>query len=80
MVEELLMVVLGVPVIVWLTVRAWRQARAVRTRIAEVREELARNPQEVFLAQAELMREANRLTPNVSLKGGARRGDGETHG
>ena len=80
MVEELLMVVFGVPIIVWLAVRAWRQARAVRARIAEVREELARNPQEIFLAQAELMREADRATPKVSPKGRARRSDRETHG
>ena len=80
MVEELLVVVLGVPVIVWLAVRAWHKARAVRARIAEVREELARNPQEVFLAQAELMREADRLTPKVSPKVRARRGDRDTHG
>ena len=76
MVEESLMLILGVPVIVWLAVRAWRQARAVRARMAEVRAELARNPQEVFRAQAELMGEAERLTPKVR----SRQSDRETHG
>jgi predicted DNA-binding protein len=45
---------LGVPAIVALLVLAWRRTRALAARIREVREEMARNPQDPYLALAML--------------------------
>ena len=45
----------GLPVIAWLVATAVRRTRAVRTRIRDVREEMARHPQNPYQALAELM-------------------------
>ena len=48
---------LGLPVIAALLALAWRRTRALVLRIHEVREEMARNPQDPYLALAMLMDE-----------------------
>ncbi len=48
---------LGLPVIAILLALAWRRTRALVVRIREVREEMARNPQDPYLALAALMDE-----------------------
>ncbi len=57
MAEETWLMIIGVPVIAVLAALAWRRARAVTRRIAEVQAELARNPQNPYLMLAELMQE-----------------------
>jgi hypothetical protein len=57
MVVSVLLLLFGVPVIVGLTLLAARRVRALTRRIAEVREEMARNPQAPYAALAELMQE-----------------------
>lgn len=47
--------ILGLPIIAILLVMVFRRARAVSQRIGEVREEMARNPQDPYRAMAELM-------------------------
>ena len=58
MTEEHWVLIIGVPIIVWLAVRAARQARAVRRRIAEVQDEMERNPQSAWLALGEMLSSA----------------------
>ncbi len=48
---------LGVPVIAWLAVVAWRRTQAVVRRIHAVRVEMARHPQDPYQALAALMAE-----------------------
>lgn len=48
---------LGLPIIAALLALAWRRTRALVTRIREVREEMARSPQDPYLALATLMEE-----------------------
>ena len=48
---------LGLPVIAVLLALAWRRTRALVLRIREVREEMARSPQDPYLALAMLMDE-----------------------
>ena len=48
---------LGLPIIAALLALAWRRARALAARIREVREDMARNPQDPYLALAMLMEE-----------------------
>ena len=48
---------LGLPIIVWLGATAWRRSRAVARRIRDVREEMARHPQDPYQALARLMAE-----------------------
>ncbi len=48
---------LGLPVIAILLVLAWRRTRALIIRIRDVRQEMARNPQDPYLALAALMDE-----------------------
>ncbi len=48
---------LGLPIIAILLALAWRRTRALVIRIREVREEMARNPQDPYLALAMLMDE-----------------------
>ena len=48
---------LGVPVIGWLSVVAWRRTQAVARRIRDVRVEMARHPQDPYQALAALMAE-----------------------
>ena len=48
---------LGLPIIAWLGAAAWRRSRAVAERIRDVREEMARNPQDPYLALAQLIDE-----------------------
>ncbi len=45
----------GLPLIAWLGIRAWRRSRAVAARIRAVREEMARHPQDPYQALAGLM-------------------------
>ena len=51
------MLLLGLPIIALLLALAWRRTRALVLRIREVREEMARNPQDPYLALAMLMDE-----------------------
>ncbi len=48
---------LGLPIIAALLAIAWRRTRALVIRIREVREEMARNPQDPYRALAVLMDE-----------------------
>ncbi len=48
---------IGTPVIAWLSVVAWRRTQAVVRRIREVRVEMARHPQDPYQALAALMAE-----------------------
>ena len=48
---------IGVPIILVLLGLAWRRTRALVTRIREVREEMARSPQDPYQALSELMEE-----------------------
>ncbi len=57
MVVTVLLVLFGVPAIVLLARTAWRRARALSGRIAEVQEEMARDPRPPFAALADLMQE-----------------------
>ena len=47
----------GLPVIAWLVVIAWRRTQAVATRIRDVRAEMARHPQDPYQSLAALMAE-----------------------
>lgn len=47
----------GLPIIAWLGAMAWRRSRAVARRIRDVREEMARHPQDPYQALAALMAE-----------------------
>ena len=46
---------IGVPIIGWLTALAWRRTQAVVRRIRDVRVEMARHPQDPYQALAALM-------------------------
>ena len=48
---------LGLPIIAWLAVTAWRRTQAVIKRIRDVREQMARHPQDPYQALAALMAE-----------------------
>ncbi len=48
---------LGLPIIAWLGVAAWRRTQAVVTRIRDVKAEMARHPQDPYQSLAELMSE-----------------------
>jgi len=63
MTEEHWVLIIGVPIIVWLAARAVRQARAVRRRIAEVQDEMERNPQSAWLALGEMLSSAPTASP-----------------
>lgn len=45
---------LGIPVIIWLTVRAAQRVRAIKERIAQVQDDMARQPQNPYIALGEL--------------------------
>ena len=62
---------IGLPIIGWLGVSAWRRSRAVAKRIREVREEMARHPQDPYSALAEIMAEDD--TKKERRKGAGRR-------
>lgn len=64
MTEEHWVLIIGVPIIVWLAVRAMRQARAVRRRIAEVQDEMERNPQSAWLALGEMLNSSAPASPS----------------
>ena len=61
----------GVPAIAALSVLAVRRARAVARRIREVREEMARSPQNPYQALSELM--AEKETPSKQAPKGSGR-------
>ncbi len=44
----------GIPIILWLTVRAVQRMQAIRERIADVQEDMKRSPQSPYAAMAEL--------------------------
>lgn len=48
---------LGLPIIAALLALAWKRSRALAARIREVREDMARNPQDPYQALALLMEE-----------------------
>lgn len=49
------LLIFGVPLIIWLVLRAIRQMRDITERIREVREELDRNPQAAAQGMAEII-------------------------
>jgi membrane protein insertase Oxa1/YidC/SpoIIIJ len=49
------LLIIGVPVIIWLIIRAIRKMRDITVRIREVREELATNPQAAAQGMAEII-------------------------
>ena len=57
MLDEKWTLLFGLPVIAILLAMAVRRARAVSLRIREVREEMARSPQDPYAALAQLMNE-----------------------
>jgi hypothetical protein len=66
----ILLLVLGVPLIVWLTFRAVRRVREITARIKDVQEELAKNPQAAAQGIAEIMAKTK---PPPKRKTGARK-------
>jgi hypothetical protein len=60
MLEEKLLLLFGPPIIIVLTISAWRRARALAARIAEVRAEMAASTQDPYQALAEIYEERNR--------------------
>lgn len=52
----------GLPIIAWLGTSAWQRSRAVAKRIRDVREEMARHPQDPYQALAGLMAEDEKET------------------
>lgn len=66
---------LGLPVIAWLGATAWRRSRAVAKRIRDVREDMARYPQDPYQALARLMaeEEAENSKKNAGPKDAGRR-------
>ncbi len=65
MIDEKWTLLFGLPVIAILLVMAIRRARAVSYRIREVREEMARNPQDPYMALAQLMNEKPERKPGT---------------
>ena len=63
---------LGVPVIAWLSVVAWRRTQAVVRRIRDVRVEMARHPQDPYQALAALMAEEEAGSKTARKKAGRR--------
>ena len=64
---------LGVPVIAWLAVVAWRRTQVVVRRIQDVRAEMARHPQDPYQALAALMaEEAGKEAAQKEAKAGRR--------
>lgn len=57
MLDPKLTLLLGLPIIAALLLLAWRRSRALAARIREVREDMARNPQDPYQALAMLMEE-----------------------
>jgi hypothetical protein len=57
MVVTVLLLLFGIPAIVVLTRMAWKRSRTLSRRIAEVQEEMARDPRSPYAALAELMQE-----------------------
>jgi hypothetical protein len=57
MVVTVLLLLFGIPTIVVLTRMAGKRTRTLSTRIAEVQEEMARDPRSPYAALAELMQE-----------------------
>ena len=66
---------LGLPIIAWLGATAWRRSRAVAKRIRDVREDMARHPQDPYQALARLIaeEEAENSKKNASPKDAGRR-------
>ena len=62
MVVTVLLLLFGVPTIVGLTLLAVGRARSLSARIAEVQEELARDPRPPYAALAALMQEQDEAT------------------
>lgn len=52
--ETFWVLIFGVPIIAWLLVRAVQRVRLLRQRIADVQDELARNPRSPYESLAEL--------------------------
>jgi len=51
---EVGLLVVGIPVIAWLAVRAVQRMQAIRERIADVQDDMKRNPQSPYIALSEL--------------------------
>ena len=86
MVVTVLLLLFGIPAIVGLSLLAVRRVRALQRRIADVQEEMARDPQAPYAALAALMQEQEhdtKPTPRVwpPAPRVPRRGkDGQPHG
>lgn len=59
---------IGLPIIAWLGTTAWRRSRAVAKRIRDVREEMARHPQNPYQALAALMSEEENENKNKTAQ------------
>lgn len=53
----------GIPLIVWLAVRAAQRIQAIKERIADVQEDLKRSPQSPYAAMAELFNPPSASSP-----------------
>lgn len=51
---EAVLLVLGIPTILWLAVRAVQRMQAIKERIADVQQDMKRNPQSPYVALSEL--------------------------
>lgn len=51
---EAVLLALGIPTIVWLAVRAVQRMQAIKERIADVQQDMKRNPQSPYVALGEL--------------------------
>ena len=63
---------LGLPIIAWQGATAWRRSHAVAKRIRDVREEMARHPQDPYQALARLMAEEENEQNAVKRDAGRR--------
>ncbi len=63
---------IGLPIIAWLGAAAWRRSRAVAKRIRDVREEMARHPQDPYQALAVLMAEEENESKEAQKDAGRR--------
>ncbi len=60
--------IIGLPLIAILIVLVWRRISAVSVRIQEVKEEMARNPQDPYRALADLMASEEATKPRRDRK------------
>ena len=73
-IDARLTLLVGLPIIALLAAMAVRRSRAVARRIREVREDMARNPQNPYQALSELMAEKEATTKKRSGRNTWRKG------